>query len=178
MKTHLRKANTTDIPMIWAILKDAIKRRKLDGSQQWQDGYPNIEVVQSDVDNEVGFVFTEKDDIIGCCTLFINYEPLYKDIQGKWLTDGDFIAFHRLAIKETHVGNGLSSRILESIEEYARDNNIYSIKADTNFDNSPMLGLFKKMGYIYCGEINTRGRPRKAFEKVTSRTSATFSSGK
>lgn len=168
MKIHLRKANTTDAPEIWDILQYAIKRRKLEGSKQWQDGYPNPEVIQSDIANEVGFVITEKDEIIGCCTLFINVEPLYKDIQGKWLTNGNFIAFHRLAIKETHVGQGLAPEILELMEQYARDNNIYSIKADTNFDNLAMLKIFKKMGYTYCGEINTRKRPRKAFEKVIS----------
>lgn len=169
MNILLRKANNSDVPEIWNILQDAIKKRKEEGSRQWQDGYPNPQVIQSDIDDSVGFVVSSEDEIIGCCTLFINHEPLYKDIQGKWITDGDFIAFHRLAIKKTHIERGLASQVLRLIEQYARDNDIYSIKADTNFDNLPMLMLFKRMGYTYCGEINTRGRPRKAFEKVISK---------
>lgn len=175
MNNHLRKAKQEDFPIIWKILEGAIARRKNDGSRQWQDGYPNPKVIQSDIDKKVSFVFTENDQIIGCCSLFINDEPVYDEIQGEWLTNGDFIAFHRLAILESHVGKGLSSKILEFIEEYARENEINSIKADTNFDNPAMLRLFEKMGYTYCGEVNVRKRARKAFEKVISSTSITFS---
>ena len=38
---QFRKAIASDLPFIWDILKQAISRRKKDGSNQWQDGYPN-----------------------------------------------------------------------------------------------------------------------------------------
>ena len=166
MSYQLRRANQRDVPEIWSILQEAIAKRKVEGSQQWQNGYPNLKVIQSDMAKEASFVLTEKEEIIGCCSLFINDEPIYNEIDGEWLTTGDFIAFHRLAIKASHVGKGLSSKILELIEKYAQENKIYSIKADTNFDNPAMLGLFKKMGYTYCGEVNVREKPRNAFEKI------------
>lgn len=46
------------------------------------------------------------------------------------------------------------------------ENNIYSIKADSNFDNPAMINLFEKTGYKYCDEVYFRGSPKKAFEKV------------
>jgi hypothetical protein len=46
MDYHFRKAELSEITPIWAILKDAIARRKQDGSTQWQDGYPNPEILQ------------------------------------------------------------------------------------------------------------------------------------
>jgi hypothetical protein len=46
MQQQFRKATTTEIPQIWIILQQAIARRKADGSNQWQDGYPNPEVIQ------------------------------------------------------------------------------------------------------------------------------------
>ena len=170
MSDYLSKAKQDEAPIIWAILQDAIQQRKKDGSRQWQDGYPNLKVVEEDISKGVGFVFRTNNKIIGCCSLFINEEPLYSEIDGKWLTNSDFIAFHRLAIKSSHIGKGWATKILECIESYALKNNIYSIKADTNFDNLAMLKLFKKMKYTYCGEINVRQRPRKAFEKVLSKT--------
>jgi hypothetical protein len=38
---NFRKATPPEIPQIWDILQQAIIRRKNDGSNQWQDGYPN-----------------------------------------------------------------------------------------------------------------------------------------
>ncbi len=166
MSYQLRKANQDDISKIWDILQSAIDKRKSEGSLQWQDGYPNPQIIQLDIDKEVGFVLTKDKEIIGYCSLFINDEPVYNHIKGEWLSEGDFVAFHRLAIKTSHIGKGFATDILTFIEGYALENNIYSVKADTNFDNPAMLHLFDKMGYTYCGEVNIKNRPRKAFEKV------------
>ncbi|MDA3614846.1 GNAT family N-acetyltransferase [Polluticaenibacter yanchengensis] len=166
MEVKFRKAEPADIPAIWEVLKGAIARRKADGSKQWQDGYPNPEVVKKDIDNGYGYVLTDDNDIAGYCAVMINDEPAYKDIIGKWITDGDFVVYHRVAISENHLGKGLAKKMMTSIEDFARGNNIKSLKVDTNFDNPAMLSILKKAGYVYCGEVVFRGSPRKAFEKV------------
>ena len=56
--------------------------------------------------------------------------------------------------------------MFRQIEKYAVNNNIFSIKLDTNFDNPSMINIFEKLGYMYCGEVFFRGSPRKAYEKV------------
>jgi len=38
------------------------------------------------------------------------------------------------------------------------------------FDNVPMLKILDKLSYSYCGEIFFSGAPRKAFEKVISKS--------
>lgn len=166
MNYTFRKATIAEIEPIWEILQDAILRRKKDGSNQWQDGYPNPESVINDIEKGVGFVLTENEKIIGYCAILINDEPEYANIIGKWLTNADFVVFHRVAISEAHLGKGLAKIIFKHIENFARDNSIYSVKADTNFDNGAMLNLFDKTGYVYCGEVHFRGSPRKAYEKV------------
>ncbi len=170
MNYNFRKANTIDSAPIWEILKDAILRRKKDGSNQWQDGYPNPESVQNDIEKGVGFVLTENESIIGYSAILINDEPEYANIVGKWISNTDFVVFHRVAIAETHLGKGMAKLIFTFIEEFAKDNNILSVKADTNFDNGAMLSLFDKSGYVYCGEVHFRGSPRKAYEKVLEKT--------
>ena len=52
------------------------------------------------------------------------------------------------------------------LEEFAIKYKVYSIKVDTNFDNKPMLHIFNKLGYTYCGKVYFRGQERRAFEKV------------
>ena len=166
MNYNFRKASLSDINSIWDILQQAIIRRKNDGSNQWQDGYPNLEVVKKDIEKESGYVLTEGESIVGYIAVLINDEPAYEKIEGEWLTNNDFVLFHRVAISENYLGKGLAKMMINCIEDFAIENNIKSIKADTNFDNDAMLNIFEKLGYKYCGQVYLRGNPRKAFEKV------------
>lgn len=166
MNYQFRKAELSEIAAIWTILQQAIQRRKEDGSNQWQDGYPNPEVIQKDIEKGAGFVLVEGKTIIGYSAVLINDEPAYATIEGNWLTNGNFVVLHRVAIAENYLGKGLAKLILKYIEEFALSKNIYSIKADTNFDNIAMMKIFETLGYTYCGEVYFRGSPRKAFEKV------------
>lgn len=170
MQTQFRKAITQEIPQIWAIIQKAIQRRKADGSKQWQDGYPNEESIQKDVENEVGFVLTDGENMIGYSAVLINDEPEYANIEGKWLTDGDFMVYHRVAIAEEYLGKGFAKMMIENIHQYAIENSIYSVRADTNFDNHAMLKIFNDLGYSYCGEVYFRGSARRAFEKMLLNT--------
>ncbi|HAH55067.1 MAG TPA: GNAT family N-acetyltransferase [Flavobacterium sp.] len=166
MNYHFRKAEMTETSEIWAILKHAILRRKIDGSNQWQDGYPNLEVIKNDIEKECGYVLIEEKTIIGYCAVVVNYEPEYQKIEGNWLTNLDFVVIHRLALDENHLGKNLSKTMIEFVEDFAKSKNIYSIKADTNHDNIPMMKIFEKSGFCFCGIVHFRGSPRRAYEKV------------
>lgn len=166
MTLEFRKATTADADQIWHILEKAIARRKAEGSDQWQDGYPNPTVVAQDIAHNHGYVLAAGDKIAGYVALLINDEPAYADIKGKWLTDGDFVVYHRVAISDDFLGQGLAQQMLKHVEDFARDHQISSVRADTNFDNKGMLRIFEKLGYVYCGEVFFRDAPRKAFEKV------------
>lgn len=169
MNYSFRKATILEIPIIWDILQQAIIRRKEEGSNQWQDGYPNPEVIQKDIQKEAGFVLLEGETIVGYTAILINDEPEYSKIIGEWLSNDDFVVFHRVAISENHLGKGLAKKMLQFIEDFAVSNSIYSVKADTNFDNNAMLYIFEKSGYSYCGKVYFRGSERKAFEKVLNK---------
>ena len=168
MNYIFRNAEIQEIPDIWSILKSAIKRRKEDGSSQWQDGYPNPDVIKNDITKGVSFVLTENETIVGYTAILINDEPEYEKIEGTWLKDtsNDYVVFHRVAIAESHIGKGLAKKLMEHIEGYALSKEIYSIKADTNFDNNAMLKIFSNFGYVHCGKVYFRGTPRLAYEKV------------
>lgn len=168
MNLNFRKASEADADRIWEILQGAIQRRKADGSQQWQDGYPNPEAIANDIRKGNAYVLTVDEELAGYCAILINDEPAYAELQGEWLTEGDFVGYHRVAIAEAYLGQGLAAQMLGYIEDFARKAGISSLKADTNFDNHAMLYLFDKLGYRYCGEVVFRGSPRKAFEKVLS----------
>jgi len=166
MAYSFRQAQQVDASQIWEILARAIQRRKEDGSNQWQDGYPNPAVIDGDIEKGQGYVLVDDNTIVGYCAIWINNEPAYAELKGKWLTEGDFVVYHRVAVSENYLGKGLAQKMLLHIEDFARKRNVYSLKVDTNFDNAGMLNIFRKLGYAYCGEVIFRGTPRKAFEKV------------
>lgn len=161
-----RKGTTKDIPEIWKILQQSIERRKNDGSTQWQDGYPNLSTVENDIKKGYNYVLTLNGKIIATAALIFNDEPTYDVIDGAWLTTGDFLVVHRVGVSNEAAGKGFATKFFQIFENFAKGNEVYSIKVDTNFDNLAMLKILEKLGYAYCGEIQVRDGARKAFEKV------------
>lgn len=165
----LRKATLSDAPKIWEILQDAITQRKRDGSDQWQNGYPNPQTVQDDITDRIAYVLIEKNQILAYAAILFGIEPAYNHIKGKWLTRGDYVVLHRVATSEHAKGRGIATQLFKMIEDMAIQRNVLSIKVDTNFDNIPMLKIFDKLDYTYCGEVFVNGATRRAYEKVLSK---------
>lgn len=161
-----RKAEISDKDIIWEIIQQSIERRRIDGSTQWQNGYPNEQTVESDIAKNFGFVLTVNDEIAVYVALIFNDEPAYSTIDGAWLTNGEFVVIHRVAVSEKFAGQGLAKKLFDVIDDYVKSQNVHSIKVDTNFDNYAMLKILENKGYIYCGEVLLNSGMRKAFEKV------------
>lgn len=163
---HLRPAEKEDIGAIWEILRDAIVRRKNEGSEQWQNGYPNPEVIRQDIAHRYGYVAIDHaGQILGYLSLSFDGEPAY-EIEGvKWISDRPYGVVHRLAVNGNHAGKGIGTRMMHGVEQICIDHQTYSIKIDTNFDNLSMLRILEKLNFLYCGEVWINGASRKAFEK-------------
>lgn len=164
--TELRKADSQDRDKIWNILQQAIERRRQDGSTQWQQGYPNLGTVESDIEKGFGYVMTVDGEIAVYAALILNDEPAYSTIEGEWLSNGEFVVVHRVAVDEKFAGRGMVKILFDHIEEFTRLHRIQSVKVDTNFDNMAMLKILEGKGYTYCGEVFLAGGMRKAFEKI------------
>ena len=162
----LRKASVADQEIIWKILQQAIQRRKEEGSNQWQDGYPNPTSIENDIEKDYGYVMESENEILGYAAVIFELEPAYENIEGDWLSDEDYVVIHRVAVSEEYIGLGIATKIFQEIEKIAISNNTFSIKVDTNFDNSPLLKILNKLNYTYCGEVYFRGSARQAFQKM------------
>lgn len=163
---RLRKAETEDRDTIWDIIQQAIERRKQDGSTQWQQGYPNLGTVESDIEKCFGYVMTVNEEIAVYTALILNDEPAYDTIDGAWLSNGEFVVVHRVAVDRKFAGQGMVKKLFDLIEDFTRSHGIQSVKVDTNFDNTAMLRILESKGYSYCGEVFLAGGMRKAFEKI------------
>ena len=169
---NFRKSTFDDVDRILEIIEKAkIELRKL-GLDQWQNGYPNREVIENDVKNGISYVLEEiSEKIVGTIVLSPKKEEPYSKIEGKWITNDDYIVIHRLAVDSEIKNKGIATKILEFSEKECIKNKILSIKTDTHENNKPMKKFLEKNGFSYCGVIyldkeSDVGEKRIAYEKI------------
>jgi hypothetical protein len=83
-RNHIKKAEKADTERIWQIILQAKAQMRQMNSQQWQAGYPAIENISSDIENEYGYVLSRESSVIAYGAVIFTGEPAYKTIQGKW----------------------------------------------------------------------------------------------
>lgn len=165
---YFRKASDKDINRIMEIIKQAQNYLKANGINQWQDNYPNINIIEKDIDRGDGYVLLIDNEVVATLALSFEGEKTYEKIyEGKWITEKEFGVIHRIAVDNKYKGNKLSACILEQIEKLCMDRNIFSIKVDTHEKNESMKKMLINNGFIYCGVIYLEnGSKRIAFEKI------------
>lgn len=162
-----RRAVVADVDNIWSILDEAINKRKHEGSDQWQDGYPNRDVILKDIEDGHGFVAERAETgLVAYIAIIGDIEPAYEKLEGEWLSIRPYTVIHRLAVSQSDPIKGLGTWMMLEAEKISLSMDRQSIKVDTNYDNTGMLRVFDKLGYVYCGEVYFRGGARRAFEKL------------
>ena len=92
--------------------------------------------------------------------------PAYAAIEGAWLTDGDYVVLHRMAVTDGEKGRGVATEFMRRVEAMACGRGTGSMRVDTNFDNRYMLRMLGRLGFVYCGKVRYRSGERLAFEKT------------
>lgn len=165
-----RKSVKTDIDNIIKIIKQAQKYFKDQGIDQWQNGYPDISTISNDIINGNSYVLEKDGSIIATVVASFEKEKSYDSIyEGQWISNGEYVVIHRVAVDSTYKGMGLSSQIIKYIEKLCLQKGVYSIKVDTHEDNLPMQKVLKKNEFQYCGIVYLEDKSKRiAFEKVLS----------
>ncbi|MBE6054117.1 MAG: GNAT family N-acetyltransferase [Clostridium sartagoforme] len=163
-----RKSTKKDLNNIMEIIDEAKIFLKSNKVNQWQNGYPNEEVILRDIENNESYILESNGRTIGTTALSFNGEKTYEKIyEGKWLTNYEYAVIHRIAVTTSSNKRGIGTEIINKVEELCIEKGIRSIKIDTHEDNLIMKKLLLKNKYKYCGIIYLLdGSKRVAFEKV------------
>ena len=160
----LRPTKIEDISRVIDIINQAKTYFKNNDIDQWQDGYPNEETIEKDIENNEAYVLEEDGVILGTCMVTNHGEPAYNRIEGKWILNCPYICVHRIAVDNEYKGKGLASTILDQVVAMYPD--YHSVRMDTHHDNLSMQSFLTKYGFKYCGEITLKsGALRRAYEK-------------
>lgn len=165
---QFRKAVEADIDGIMNIIRQAQAYFKEHGINQWQNNYPNAEIISNDIKNKNSYILLKDNSIVATAAVSFDGEKTYDSIyEGQWISNNKYAVIHRIAVDNNYKGSGLASQIVRNIEKLCVDKGVYSIKVDTHEENLSMQKLLNKNRFQYCGIIYLEdGSKRIAFEKI------------
>ena len=162
---NIYKASPADIPEIMSLIRAAVKKMIAGGLFQWDEHYPNIDIITDDVKARNLFKILENDRIAGVMVLNEQYPPEYDDLV--WEDKGRrFLCVHRLCVHPDFQGRGYSKKLMRFAEEHAKKNGRSSIRLDTNTGNQKALALYDSLDYRRVGTVRFRMGHFQVFEKV------------
>ena len=135
---------------------------------QWQDGYPNESVIRNDIDTHGAFKIVIDDELIGYFYLSFDGEETYNEIyNGSWSCDDRYAVIHRICLKPSFKGQGLSKGVMKGIEKMVISKGYHIIRIDTHKDNFIMHHLLRKLDYHKCGIIYLKSKAQRiAYDKI------------
>ena len=161
----IRRATNTDVEQIMSIVADAqLSLREL-GIDQWQDGYPSVDVIEDDIASEVGYVYCVDNRAIGYAAIVLDGEVAYSQIpDSEWNTSNDYVVVHRLCVKRGYTRSGVAVAMMDFAAQRAREKGYIGFRIDTHRGNIRMLAMLEKLGFKYCGIIHYDSGERLAFD--------------
>ncbi len=141
----IRKATKNDIDAIDVVFEYARQTMIKDNNPtQWSTFHPSKEFLLEDIEQEMLYVVISNGKICGAFALVFGEDEPYKHIKGKWIDDSPYITIHSLA------SNGEVKNMFKIVLDYATSFNPH-IRIDTHRNNTIMLHLLKKYGFIETG---------------------------
>lgn len=168
-----RFARQEDLPGLLNMVEQAKASFKARGIGQWQKGDPDGPGLSDAISRGYIHVLEQDGAAVGMVTIIPGPEASYAVIDGNWLNDEPYVAFHRVCVEESCKGRGLAAQLFARSEEYAGQEGYSNIRVDTHPDNISMQRALEKSGYICCGRLvltegTEIGDPRLAYHKVLS----------
>lgn len=155
MKTRIATLNDLDI--IMDMIDNGRKHIQEHHIDQWINGYPSRELIKEDINNNIGYILLDEEEIVGYFVK-IDYDECYDKIDGAWANNDSYVAIHRTVTK--YFNKGLGSKMFDEIKKDYKH-----IRVDTHKGNVSMNKCLLKNGFKYCGVICIKdGSPRNAYE--------------
>lgn len=163
----IRKTTKKDVDKVMHLIQQAQCYFKEEGIDQWQDGYPNHEKIEEDIEKDISYVMEIKHEIVATAAISLERDITYDVIEGTWKSNQPYAVIHRICVDNVWKGQNLAKALLQFTQELAIAKKYWSIRMDTHQDNLAMQRFLEKNGFEYCGIITLEsGAKRIAFEKL------------
>ena len=151
----LRIATIEDLDYVEKIFKNAIEVMDSNGINQWDDIYPNKEILKEDILKGEMFLGVVDNKITCAFVLNSDYDEEYNNGNWKYRNES-FSIVHRLCVNPGFQNQGIGTQCMMLIEKMLRKDGIESIRLDAFSLNPFALRLYEKICYVRVGEANWR----------------------
>ena len=163
----IQKAKQADLDKIMQVYKSCVKGMIAMGIDQWDESYPNRDIIQEDLEKGDYYVGLIENEIVAGIKIDKCQDPTYLTID--WTDEtNNFMVVHRLCSKTSVWGKGIGKQMMEFAENLAKDKGCVSMRLDTYVNNPKAIAFYKHIGYKQLGHI--RLKPHKdiyyCFEKI------------
>ena len=163
----IRKANKTDLENIMKMYKSCVKGMLENGIDQWDDTYPNTEIISEDLNVGTYYVAEIDGTIIGGVNIDKNQDDTYLALDWKDKSDS-FLVVHRLGVKEEFWNKKIGKYLMLFTENLVIEKGLKSIRLDTYSGNPKAMEFYRRLGYTELGTIDLKPEKDKyyCFEKI------------
>lgn len=148
----IRPGKITDIEDILHITRRCAQKMEQMGIYQWNEHYPSREAFHNDVKRNELYVLEIDGKVMGTVVVSTFMDEEYIPIQ--WLTKNENnIYIHRLSIDPELQGKGYAQKLMDFGEDFARKNNMQSVRLDTFSQNKRNQHFYEQRGYKKLGDI-------------------------
>ena len=163
----IRKANKADLDNIMLMYKSCVKGMLTNNIDQWDESYPNTEVIMGDLIAQTYFVAIENEIIIAGINIDQNQDDTYLAMDWKDKIN-QFLVVHRLGVKEEFWNKKIGKELMLFTENLVIEKGLYSIRLDTYSGNPKAMEFYRRLGYSELGTIDLKPDKDKyhCFEKI------------
>ena len=163
---EIRLAFPSEVNAVMKVIEDAKKTLAQSGSDQWQNGYPNVDIIIDDIISGQAYVALEEGEVIAYVAVTRSPESAYDAIyEGKWQGgEPEYLVFHRIAVAAANQGQKVAQTFLEGLIEGF---DYLDFRSDTHAENKVMQHIFEKLGFKQVGKVPVDGE-RLAYQKLKS----------
>ncbi|PCI35454.1 MAG: GNAT family N-acetyltransferase [Flavobacteriaceae bacterium] len=148
----IQLAQKPDTSAIIQLLKRCALDLQKQHIYQWNENYPSLEIIETDILLQQLFVLKNNEKIIGTIVLSPLIDEEYKAINWKDQNQ-KALYIHRLAIDPSAQKKGHAQRLMDFAENFAFENKYHSIRLDTFSKNERNQQFYLKRGYQKVGSI-------------------------
>ena len=163
----IRKANKTDLDNIMLMYKSCVKGMLTNDIDQWDDTYPNSEIISQDLNVGTYYVAEVNEEIIGGINIDQKQDKTYLEIDWED-TSNSFLVVHRLGVKEEFWNKKIGKDLMLFAEKLVEERRLKSIRLDTYSGNPKAMEFYRRLGYTELGTINLKPNKNEyyCFEKI------------
>ncbi len=158
-----RLASIEDINYINSMFDAAKAKGKIDDTSDWDEDYPNKEIISEDIKNKGLYVLEDQDKIIASISIVEDEPEEIKDLGWERVRSCFLV---RLCVAPEYQGEGIGEKMMKSISIVAKEKGYKATHHLAAEVNKAANRLYKRMGYKDLGVVHAYDTDFVAYEKL------------